>query len=113
MSTKDLILQDVMMYEGLYKITTLLNQFCDGLKRSGVYDVIAAYPDIFSTLFTYAELTPVDVVEAVYVDQDDVHDDDMIISHLVRYIHECDESGTCICIYNYVDNVIGVNHCYK
>ena len=97
MSTKNLILQDVMMYEGLYKITTLLNQFSDGLKRSGVYDVITAYPDIFSTLFTYTELTPVDVVETVYVDQDDVHDDDdIIISHLVHYIHECDESGTYI-----------------
>jgi len=42
-----MILQDVMMYEGLFKLTTLLDQFCDGLKRSGDYDIISAFPKEF------------------------------------------------------------------
>ena len=84
-----------MMYEGLYKLTTLLDQFCDGLKRSGVYHIISAFPKEFFSLFTYTKLDPENVLGALYiVEQDMKEGDDVIVSHLFRYIHECDKSGT-------------------
>lgn len=36
LSTKCLIAQDIATYEGLYKITHLLDKFCDGLKKAGI-----------------------------------------------------------------------------
>ena len=38
LSTKSLIAQDIATYEGLYKITHLLDQFCDGLKKAGILE---------------------------------------------------------------------------
>ena len=44
LSTKSLIAQDIATYEGLYKITHLLDQFCDGLKKAGILEIIRAFP---------------------------------------------------------------------
>ena len=86
-----------MMYGGLYKFTTLLDQFCDGLKRGDAYKIIYAYPKEFFKLFTYTQLNAVDVLDALdVVEQDMEEGDDVIVSHLFRYIRECDETGTLL-----------------
>ena len=45
LSTKSLIAQDIATYEGLYKITHLLDQFCNGLKKAGILEIIRVFPD--------------------------------------------------------------------
>lgn len=90
-----MIFQDVIMYESLYKSKPLLDQFCHGLKRSGVYDIVSAFAKEFFDLFTYTELLPADVLNALYIVEEEMNDDDddVIVTHLFRYIRECDESG--------------------
>ena len=65
----------------------LLDQFCEGLKKSGVYDVISAFPQEFFNLFTYTRLDSVDVLDALYIVEQEMEEgDDIIVSHLFRYI---------------------------
>ena len=54
-------MQNVLTHKGLYKLTTLLDQFCNGLKNSGVYD-ISSFPKEFFDLFTYTRFNPVNVL---------------------------------------------------
>ena len=97
-----MIFQDVMMYEALYKSKALLDQFCDGLKRSGVYNIISAFPKEFLDLFIYTKLDPADVLNALYIVEEEMNDgDDVIVSHLFRYIRESDESGNSYPLHAY------------
>lgn len=95
LSTKSLIAQDIATYEGLYKITHLLDQFCDGLKKAGLLEVIRMFADEFLPLFVYKKLTAADVLAAVYVspEQKNNPENEMLLGYFNRFILECDETG--------------------
>ena len=93
LSTKSLIAQDIVVYEGLYKMTHLLDQFCDGLKKAGLLDVVRAFPDEFLTMFFCKKLTATDVLEAVCVPTEESNRDEMLLGYFNRFILECDETG--------------------
>lgn len=101
LSTKSLIAQDIATYEGLYKITHLLDQFCDGLKKAGILEVIRAFPDMFLPLFVYKKLTAVDVLAAVYVspEQGNSCEEEMLLGYFNQFILECDETGNYLHVY--------------
>ena len=51
MDNKDVIAQSVMQHEGLYKLSVLLDQFKDGLRRTNKEKLIENYPKEFAPLF--------------------------------------------------------------
>ena len=95
LSTKSLIAQDIATYEGLYKITHLLDQFCDGLKKAGILEIIRAFPDEFLSLFVYKKLTAADVLAAICMSpgQHNNCEQEMLLGYFHRFILECDETG--------------------
>ena len=84
------------MYKGLYKMTHLLDQFCNGLKKAGYLDVVRAFPDEFLTMFVYKKLTATDVLEAVCVPTEESYRDEMLLGYFNQFILECDETGNYI-----------------
>lgn len=76
----------------------LLDQFCEGLKKAGVLDIVRAYPDQFLTLFVYKELTPEDVLSAVCVPVEQGNGDETVMSYFNQFICESDEAGKVLCL---------------
>ena len=98
MSTKDLVAQEVLAHETVYKISKLLDQLCDGMKTLPVLRLLRAFPDLFLSLFTYTgRICSADVLEAIYVHDDThlVHTDALVLSFLKQYIQESDDNGEC------------------
>lgn len=89
-----MIAQDIATYEGLYKITHLLDQFCDGLKKAGILEIIRAFPDEFLPLFVYKKLTAIDVLAAIYMSPEQRScEQETLLGYFHQFILECDETG--------------------
>ncbi len=91
MSNKEVIQQEIISYEAVYKVSKTLDQFVDGLKHLGILKIIRAFPELFAQLFTYnAELTYTNVVEAIFLEECDAL---VPLSHLYSFLNEADEEG--------------------
>ena len=93
LSTKDSIAQDIMTYEGLYKVAPLLDQLADGLRSGGLLQSMQAYPQLFAPLFiNTGELTVDDVLQALYVEEEtELQSAEIIaIRFLQRFVRESD-----------------------
>ena len=53
MSNRDVIAQEVMCYEAVFKVSKLLDQLCEGLQNLGILEAIRTFPGIFLYLLTY------------------------------------------------------------
>ena len=96
MSTKDVIGQEVIVFDAIASVAKLLDQLCDGLRSLGVLYTMRAFPDLFVHLFTYtACVTSNEVLEAVFVDEDRDLEvcDTIVMYHLKRFISESSEEG--------------------
>ena len=72
MATKDAIAQNIMAHDALYKRAILLDQFKEGLKKIGIFSLIAMFPEEMSGLFIYqGVLTSKDVCGALYIEDED------------------------------------------
>ena len=95
MSNKDIVGQEVLLFDAIASIAKLLDQLCDGLRSLGVLRVMRAFPDLFLHLFTYtACVTSSEVLEAIYIDEEktDVQPcDTVVMSHLNHFITEASE----------------------
>ena len=91
LSTKDSIAQDVMTYEGLYKVAPLLDQLADGLRAGGLQSM-QSYPQLFAPLFIYTgEITVDDVLGALYVEETEMQPSEVTaVGFLHRFIKESD-----------------------
>jgi len=91
-------------------MTHLLDQFCDGLKKAGILDIVRSYPDEFLTLFVYKKLTAVDVLEAVSISTEHSNCDEVLLAYFNQFILECDETGNYGYVYTYVYAPIMIMH---
>ena len=86
-----------MTNEAIYRLSSLLDQFCEGLKYCGVLQLVRAFPGVCASLFTYTGMVcSDDVLEAIYVDEHETAmevDDTLVLSFLQRFIRDADESG--------------------
>ena len=72
MATKDAIAQNIMAHDALYKRAILLDQFQEGLKTDGIFQLISLFPEEMSGLFVYqGVLTSEDVRRALYIEDQD------------------------------------------
>jgi hypothetical protein len=97
MSTKDVIAQHIFVYDALYRRSSLLDQFQQGLKHMGVLEVIEVFPEEMSKLFTYTgEITTEEVLEAVYMETETeglLDGDAFVFSLFQSYLKKLSPSG--------------------
>ena len=96
METKDIVAQEVLSYDALYRRSVLLDQFKQGLEEVGILRLITQFPNEMSSLFTFTgDLTNEEVIDAVYVVDDVVlsDDDSAVMSLFVRFIQTLNSSG--------------------
>jgi len=87
--------QDILIYEGLYKVTKMVDEFYEGLKSVGILKLIRAFPEEFCRLFTYTGLSADEVIEKVLLHSDVEKEPEveLVISFFKRYIRSCNEEG--------------------
>lgn len=94
MATKDAIAQSVMTYDALYERAVLLDQFKEGLKEIGAFQLIAAFRVEMARFFTFqGKLTPDEVCNALRVDRELTPDNQLVVTYLHRYINTLTEEG--------------------
>ena len=99
LSTKSTVAQNVFTHEALYRLSPLLDQMAEGLKKNGLLRAIRIFPNLYAPLFIYTGcLSSEEVQAALYVD-DDYEMDKETMAHLRHYIQECDEAGRNNIIY--------------
>lgn len=96
MYNKDLILQEIMTFEAVIRISKMLDQLAEGLQTLGMVKLMRLYPDIFINLFTHKSLSANDVIKCLYVPQE--LDDAVAIKHLRNFIMNSSEEGNLQCI---------------
>ena len=85
-----------MAHDALYKQAILLDQFKEDLRKIGVFQLIATFPEEMSGLFIYqGVLTSDDVCSALYVeDEDDLDpENETVFNFLLRYVDTLSEEG--------------------
>ena len=96
-------------------MTHLLDQFCDGLKKAGLLDIIRMFADQFLPLFVYTKLTAADVLAAVYVsaEQKSNPEHEVLLGYFNRFILECDETGNYVCKSLLSDNLLPLSKSFQ
>ena len=118
MSNKDVIGQSVMQHESLFKVSKLLDQFKDGLKSVNVLSLIQSFPQPILQCFTFTgEVSIDDVLDALYVDDNDELTDATTLAYLHSYIRSLLAKGRFIYLqhansYIYYDLVLCVTRSY-
>ena len=88
-----MIAQSVMQHEGLYKLSVLLDQFKDGLRRTNMEKLIENYSKEFAPLFmSSGEIKATDVIEALYMRKD--RTDPVSMGLLQQYISTLSQQGS-------------------
>lgn len=88
-----------MAHDALYQRAILLDHFKEGLKKSGIFQLISLFPVEMSGLFVIqGTLTSDDVSAALYVDEDEDlgSENELVFNFLQRYIDTLTEEGTLI-----------------
>ena len=67
MSNKEIILHEILSFEGIARITKMLDQLGDGLKTLGVLCMMKLFPNKFVHLFTHTSVTVEDVLSSLKV----------------------------------------------
>ena len=96
-TTKDIIAQQVITHEAIYKIAKLLDQFCEGLKKLHIMQLIRSFPELFAPLLTYTgDISPDAVLEAIFIkDETELHSEDkVLLSFLQTFIQTCTQGGS-------------------
>jgi hypothetical protein len=96
MSTKDIVAQEILAHEAIYKIAKLLDQFCDGLKAVQLLDLVRAFPVVFSPLFTYSgDIDGREVAESLFVDEETelTRQNEIVMDFLHKYLLKCTNEG--------------------
>ena len=95
MDNKDVIAQSVMQHEGLYKLSVLLDQFKEGLRRTNMDRMTENYPKEFAPLFVFSgEINATDVIKALYTEED--KKDPVSMGLLQQYISGLSQHGISI-----------------
>ena len=99
LATKDACAQNILAHEALYKVSQLLDQFKQGLKKVDMLRLVQAFPDLYIALLTFSgDISAEDVLGALYVDETETElelGDQLILQFLHRYVQECSDTGMC------------------
>ncbi|XP_065905382.1 uncharacterized protein [Dysidea avara] len=63
MSSKEVIVEEITSFEGIGRVSKMLDQLVEGLKSLGVFRLMRLFPDQFVNLFVHSCLTAQDVLE--------------------------------------------------
>ena len=86
MTNKDAIAHAVLQQESLFKVSFLLDQFNEGLKKVKLLPLIEAFSDLFQELFTFTgNVDHKDVLSVIECDEVEPADT-VAIGHLERFI---------------------------
>lgn len=92
MDTKDVVAQSVMQHEGLYKLSVLLDQFKEGLRRANMENLIMNYPKEFAPFFVFSgEIKATDVIKTLYMGKG--RTDPVSMGLLQQYISNLSQQG--------------------
>ena len=101
MSNKTMIAQEMLYYDGIGRISKLLDQLCEGLSALHILSSIRDFPGLFTPLLVYtACLSPTDVSNAVYVDEtltSLLPGDLLVMAYLNQWISEASEECKFFC----------------
>lgn len=82
----------ILQHEGLYKVSILLDQFKDGLRRTGISTWIECFPKEFAPLFICSgTISNKDVIDAMYMRKDRTNP--VSIRLLQQYISSLSQQG--------------------
>ena len=84
-----------MQHEALYKLSILLDQIKEGLKRANILSLLECYPKEFAPLFTFSgNMEADDVIEALYTNEETK--DETALNFLQQYIQNLSKKGMSI-----------------
>ena len=89
-----MIAQQVVTHEVIYKMTNLLDQFCEEKLR--ILQLIHAFPQLYAPLSTLlGDISTEDVSEAAFIkDETELHPEDrVLLGFLQTFIQICDQGG--------------------
>lgn len=67
MKSKDIVAQNIIAHDALYRRAALLDQFSKGLKEMGLLQLIKVFPTVMLSLFVFTgKLSTDEVLEAIY-----------------------------------------------
>ena len=93
MTTRHVIGQEIVYYEAVFKISKLMDQFCEGLRNAGILKAIRLFPDLFIRLLTYTGAVCTEsVLQAIQVPQEEAPSE-ALMCHLRKFITEAPEEG--------------------
>ena len=88
---RDIIGQEIISFEAVYKMSKLMDQFCDGLRSTRILNAVRAFPELFIQLLTYTgDVSSESVLEALSVDRDSPTE---LFEFLRRFILKAAEEG--------------------
>ena len=93
MSNKEFILEELLSFEGITRITKMLDQLGDGLRTLGMLRIMKLFPTNFVHLFTHTDISIEDILTCFEVPSNLEAGDAVTISHLRRFIIESSEEG--------------------
>ena len=68
LSNKEVIVEEILLYESVGRIAKVLDQLTEGLKTLGFLRVMRAFPDVFAALFTsMTTVSPSDVLNCLKI----------------------------------------------
>ena len=99
MANKAAITHVILQYEGLYRISPMLDQFKNGLEKAGILNLIKNFPYQFANCFTFhGHVNSKDVIELLQSSEDN-EVDEKTMHLLCKYIDELDEQGIIIIVH--------------
>jgi len=93
MSNKEFVLEEILSFEGISRVSKMLDQLAEGLKTLGMLRTVRLFPQNFVHLFTYAAVSATDVLNRLNVPSSLDPGDMVTLSHLRRFIMESSEEG--------------------
>ena len=91
-----MIAQEILTHEAIYKIPKLLDQFCEGLRKLNILQLLKAFPHLLAPLFIFtSDIFPEVVSEAIFIrDETALHSEDReVLGFLQTFIGTCDQAG--------------------
>ena len=95
MSNKEDIVEEITSFEGIERVSKMLDQLSEGLKSLGVLRLIKLFPEQFAMLFTHKSLCVEDILTNMRFDKL-LPGDTVSVAHLKRFIAESTEKGIYI-----------------
>ena len=99
MNNKELIIQEIMTFESIIRISKMLDQLAEGLQSLGLLKMMRLFPHAFATYFMYTTLKAKDVLNCISVPVAIDPGDKVALQHLNDFIATASEEGNNYLVY--------------